>query len=93
MLDERGNIYGTTSSYGLYGAGTAFLLKPPLLSGSSWTYVVLHAFQRSPDGSVPTGALLFGGQGTVLYGLTGDGGTGANCFYGGCGTVYEITPL
>jgi len=31
-------------------------------------------------------------QAGVMYGITQGGGTGTGCNYGGCGTVYELSP-
>jgi hypothetical protein len=90
-FDARGNIYGTTREFGLYGGGTAYLLKPPAVSGGKWTYDVLHQFNLVPDAAAPTGDLSPGKYGKI-YGTAEIGGTGTNCSYGGCGAVFEIQP-
>lgn len=84
VLDEAGNLYGTTTGGGAYGYGTVFKVS------SSEVESVLHSFnQNGTDGASPEGALIIGGNGN-LYGTTNSGG--ANCLPGGCGTVFEITP-
>ena len=54
VLDEKGNLYGTTTyggPYGEYGCGTIFELTP------SGTETILHSFGASGDGSNPYGRL------------------------------------
>ena len=81
-MDTPGNLYGTTSGFGLYGGGTAFELTP---EGGSWRETVLHNFGRGTDGANPYAGLTFDASGN-LYGTTTQGGT-----YG-WGTVFELTP-
>ena len=50
------------------------------------TFSVLHTFSGPPDGSVPTGVLIFDAQ-ENLYGTTQSGG---NCEY--CGTIFKVSP-
>jgi uncharacterized repeat protein (TIGR03803 family) len=71
---------------GNQGCGTIFELMPTVKG--LWTETVLHTFcttMNCPDGSFPTGALVFDSAGN-LYGTTGFGG--AN----GLGTVFELSP-
>jgi hypothetical protein len=68
-----------------------FRVKPSSTLGGKSTFVVLYTFQHAPDAASPDGTLVFGKSGE-LFGLTGSGGFGTNCFYGGCGAVYEIMP-
>jgi uncharacterized repeat protein (TIGR03803 family) len=86
-FDSFGNLYGTTTLGGQYGAGTVFKLSPPAdnASGGHWTETVLHSFGASRDGSTPVGNLIFDSLGNV-YGVTSAGG--AN----GVGAVYEVVP-
>jgi len=87
LLDQAGNIFGTTerggdNEYGLAGAGIAYEL-----SGS--TFRVLHSFCSEPncaDGSLPSSGLVGDANGH-LYG-TASGGGGPY----GTGTVYQLTP-
>jgi uncharacterized repeat protein (TIGR03803 family) len=91
MMDESGNLYGTTrygggnnAACGSGGAGTAFELKP---NGQE---SVLHAFGSGSDGACPVAGLIRDGNGN-LYGTTEYGGGSANCADNlGCGTVFKI---
>jgi uncharacterized repeat protein (TIGR03803 family) len=82
ILDNAGNLYGTTWGGGSNGAGTIFELTP---SGSGWTHAVLYSFQSGSDGENPYGGLIFDSAGN-LYGATSSGGSG------GGGTVFQLTP-
>lgn len=82
VFDKEGNLYGTTLSGGVNGAGTVFRLKPPVKKGGSWTETILHDFDDCAEGCGP-GGLIFG-KGGALYGTTVSGGA-----YGD-GTVYEL---
>ena len=61
-------------------------------AGGGWTEKILHNFNTDrKDGYYPeTAALTIDASGN-LYGTTPLGGTTLTCF-GGCGTVYELTP-
>ena len=83
ILDNAGNLYGTTSAGGEGGNGTVFELTP---SGSGWIEIVLHAFQDASQGTVPYGGLIFDASGN-LYGTTELGGLG-----GYSGSVFELSP-
>jgi len=52
---------------------------------------VLHLFRGHRDGAQPSGGLIADNKGS-LYGGTGGGGTGTQCYDGtmGCGTLYKI---
>jgi uncharacterized repeat protein (TIGR03803 family) len=93
--DQAGNVYGTTAGGGNQnGDGIVFQLSPPGTNGGRWTETVLHDFSVSPDGTEPTGNLVFGKDG-FLYGTTLLGGTDNKCgMYGvlGCGTVFRVAP-
>lgn len=93
VLDDEGNIYGTTL-YGGYvggicgvrkGCGIAFELVAPYRNGSSWAERSLHAFQGQPnDGLGPNGNLVFADG--ALYGTTIGGGTYED------GIVFQLEP-
>ncbi len=84
-FDAQGNLYGTTNQ----GPGTVFKLTH---GAGGWTYTLVHAFQGgSNDGAYPTEAGVTLDANGNLFGTTTGGGGSLNCF-GGCGTVYEITP-
>jgi uncharacterized repeat protein (TIGR03803 family) len=92
VFDAAGNLYGTTSGGGAYGAGTVFELSPEASGG--WTEKILHNFNdNGTDGSTPYGTLILDVSGN-LYGTTVIGGNGA-CSHDltvGCGTVFELSP-
>jgi uncharacterized repeat protein (TIGR03803 family) len=98
-VDSANNLYGTTTWGGIAGrggpcdngnsgCGTVFELSPPK-TGNAWTSTVLYRFTNSPDGSFPTGPLVFDKAGN-LYGTTqyGGGSGGYNTF----GTIFELSP-
>ena len=87
-----GNFYGITYYGGdtsdricaeSNGCGTVFKITP------GGTLTTLHTF-NGKDGSGPYSGIAQGTDGN-FYGTTYDGGTSAACF-GGCGTVFKITP-
>jgi uncharacterized repeat protein (TIGR03803 family) len=70
ILDQAGNLYGTTNLGGRFGSGSVYELSP---SGASWTYRSLHSFFGGADGAGPafgTLAMYNGG----LFGTTEGGG-------------------
>ena len=89
VRDSNGNLYGTTGSGGS-NYGVAYELSE---SGGVWTETVLHTFANT-DGSLPDSALYLDGSGN-LFGTTLEGGvlTGTCKTFGGCGTVFEISPV
>ena len=72
-----GNLYGTSTSGGVYGYGSVFRIAP---DGSGFT--TLHSFLYN-DGAAPTAELLEASDG-MLYGTTSNGGA-----HGG-GTIFRI---
>ena len=83
-FDSAGNLYGTTSSGGLYGGGTVFELMPN--TGGQWTEKILHNFnQNGIDGSYPVAGVIFDAA-SNLYGTAFGGGPG------GQGIVYSLIP-
>jgi len=88
IFDGAGNLYGTTNGGGTQGVGTVFELSPNGHGG--WTETVLYNFSGYPDGAYPYAGLIFDAVGN-LYGTTEYGGTYSKC-YGGCGTVFVLTP-
>jgi uncharacterized repeat protein (TIGR03803 family) len=99
VLDEEGNLYGTTVQGGnssacsvppyFLGCGTVFKLDP------SGTETVLHRFTGGSDGGVPGDGLIQDARGS-LYGTTFQGGafppSCGSAPYAGCGVVFKITP-
>ena len=51
IFDAAGNLYGTTSSGGFYGEGTAFKLTH--ISGCNWTSSVLYQFGKARTAITP----------------------------------------
>jgi uncharacterized repeat protein (TIGR03803 family) len=81
VLDNSGNVYGTTSLGGSYGEGDVYELSQ---SGSGWMLTTLYAFQNGSDGSTPFAAPIFDSAGN-LYG-TAHGGSQLG------GVAFELTP-
>lgn len=89
VFDKAGNLYGSTVDGGNIsacpqpvGCGVVFKLSPA--TRGTWTYSVLHIFNNSPDGALPTGVVL--APNGRLYGTTIGGGTFTY------GTVFEVKP-
>jgi len=87
IIDQAGNLYGTTSlggsgSRGIYG-GVVFKLTP------DGTETILHSFLGGDDGNGPTAPLIADSHGN-LYGTTTLGGSCPSD--NGCGTVFKIAP-
>jgi len=77
VIDAAGNLYGTTSSGGLFGDGTVFKLTP---AGSGWRFNRLYSFSGA-NGSGPDSTLVIGPDGR-LYGTTNGGGVGDGVLFG-----------
>lgn len=86
IVDQAGNLYGTTQSGGSYACGTVFELAPPATSGGAWTETVIYSFLGGHDGCYPVAGLLMDSGGNLL-GTTEYGGA---CFSAGCGTVFRL---
>jgi uncharacterized repeat protein (TIGR03803 family) len=80
-MDRGGNLYGTTS-FGGSGHGTVFKLSR---AGTGWILSTLYTFTGRADGGEPTGAVVFGPDGS-LYGTTSGGGASS------AGTVFNLRP-
>lgn len=86
VMDQGGNLYGTTEYGGTHGDGTVFKLSR-LHSG--WVLNALYDFMGFQDGSDPRAGVTLGPDGAP-YGTTVFGGDGS-CI-GGCGVVYRLRP-
>ncbi len=92
VLDQKGDLYGTTQYGGAHGGGVVFKLTP------EGKYTVLYSFcahgYPCSEGAQPVAGLVFDQKGN-LYGTTLlGGGVTAYCSdvgYG-CGVVFELTP-
>jgi uncharacterized repeat protein (TIGR03803 family) len=80
IIDQAGNLYGTTFMGGASNLGTVFEIS------SSGAETILHSFAGGSDGANPQAGLVMDTSGN-LYGTTEGGGGTANS-----GTVFEITP-
>lgn len=80
ILDQAGNLYGTTFDGGDNGGGTVYELMP---SRQGWTFTTLYSFSGGFGG--PYNDLTWDANGN-LYGITnGDGAFGL-------GSVFKLTP-
>ncbi len=84
IVDDKGNLYGTTSTGGASGNGTVFELNPPKEKGKEWTESVMLSFNGG-DGANPMSGLIFDDSG-ALYGVTFNGG-GYDI-----GVVFKLSP-
>ncbi len=86
VLDQQGNIYGTTPFGGASncseGCGVVYELTP---SNGGWTESILYRFQGGNDGASPFAGLIFDSAGN-LYGTGAYGGANAQ------GVVYKLSP-
>jgi uncharacterized repeat protein (TIGR03803 family) len=80
VLDQAGNLYGTTSFGGTIGGGVAFRLGQ---SKGSWVETVLYDFGEGLAGETPLDGLIFDPPGK-LYGTSSAGS------YPGYGAVFEL---
>jgi uncharacterized repeat protein (TIGR03803 family) len=90
LVDNAGNLYGTTNKGGTAGDGTVYKLEP---SAQGYVYFQLYNFTGGIDGGLPTGSLVMDGAGN-LYGTTPSGGDASQCTTGtvkGCGVVFKIS--
>ena len=88
ILDNKGNLYGTTELGGNDDAGTVFELSPA--SGGGWTEKAFYLYTNSTSGYLPAAGLTMDSQGN-LYGTTSAGGIYARTNVPG-GTVFELIP-
>jgi uncharacterized repeat protein (TIGR03803 family) len=78
--DSLGNLYGTTQSGGVDGAGVVFKLDP------TGRESVLYTFTGGADGGAPQAPVILDAQGN-LYGTTNAGGSSCSC-----GVVFKLDP-
>jgi hypothetical protein len=85
ILDNSGNLNGTTQKGGISGNGTVFKLVAPTTPGGKWTETVLYKFNGGSAASAPYPGRLADKNGN-LYGTTTKGGTVNN------GVACEVQP-
>lgn len=96
VVDQAGNLYGTTSQGGsdpcLLACGTIFKLSVPSSRNGAWKETVLYRFTGGSDGGNPAAGLVRDQAGD-LYGTTYAGGS-VSCPSGvsGCGVIFELSP-
>ena len=78
VLDQEGNLYGTTRYGGITDNGTIFKLQP------DGTLITLHLFAGFPDGEQPFAGLVADAAGN-FYGTTYAGGNAFNF-----GTIFKL---
>jgi uncharacterized repeat protein (TIGR03803 family) len=94
IMDNAGNLYGTTSigGAGSCAAGCGTVFKLTLATGGGYSKTVLYSFTGGSDGGGPDSGLIMDGAGN-LYGTTssgsGDGVTGTTF----AGTVFRLSPV
>jgi uncharacterized repeat protein (TIGR03803 family) len=88
ILDNSGNIYGTTGGGGIHNLGTVYELSPQ--SDGTYSFLILHSFSGS-DGIQPLNGVTFDKAGN-LYGSASGGGRGKSICQEGCGLVFELSP-
>jgi uncharacterized repeat protein (TIGR03803 family) len=81
LIDDAGNLYGTTSYGGVGGCGTVFELTP---AGGGWNFSILYNISGGSGSCGPTAGLIMDAAGN-LYGTTSR--TGAY----GHGAVFKLT--
>lgn len=79
VLDEAGNLYGTTFDGGVNGGGTVYEMSP---SASGWTFTTIYSFVGGYGGPYNKLTLAEGS----IYGFTN--GEGAY----GYGSIFKLTP-
>jgi uncharacterized repeat protein (TIGR03803 family) len=85
ILDQAGNLYGTTANSSPTGKGTVFKIDT-----TGKNYSILHVFSGGDDGATPMGPVVRDKWGN-LYGTTRYGGNlscGKNSE--GCGIVFKL---
>jgi uncharacterized repeat protein (TIGR03803 family) len=91
VLDQAGNLYGTTFAGGTKNAGTVWKLSLVTTGKEkgTWTEKILYSFKGGTiDGAEPTAGVVLDAAGNI-YGTTYNGGKNDGKYPGG-GTVFEL---
>ena len=85
VLDQAGNLYGTTAYGGAKSAGTVYKLTPA--KPGKWTFRILHSFdaENPQEGNDPYGGVVLDPAGNI-YGATSYGGDHKTSQ----GTIFEL---
>jgi uncharacterized repeat protein (TIGR03803 family) len=87
VMDDEGNLYGTTLSGGPNSFGTVFEVSPTGVES------ILHSFPASADDGINPFAGLVRDRNGNLYGTTNVGGAeNTGCAGSGCGVVFQLAP-
>jgi uncharacterized repeat protein (TIGR03803 family) len=93
VFDRAGNLYGTDLAGGPDQIGQVYELTPQ--TNGEWQAKTLYNFdygKNGLNGYYPVGGLVLDSAGN-LYGVAESGGNFSPCQpWGGCGTVFELTP-
>lgn len=84
--DDRGALYGTTSSGGQFLRGAVYTLLPPATPGAVWRERTLYSFTGGNDGMWPHTGVLLDAKRHRIYGTVQNNGK-----YG-LGVVYQLVP-
>jgi uncharacterized repeat protein (TIGR03803 family) len=84
IIDQNGNLFGTTGVTGSKFNGIVFELSPPA-QGEPWTETIIHRFHGTPDGRSPLDRPVMTANG-ALAGTTSRGGVDD------LGIAYSFTP-
>jgi uncharacterized repeat protein (TIGR03803 family) len=63
VLDQFGNLYGTTYEGGVYNHGTVYELTPG--QNGKWTEKILCSFKGLKDGANPVAGIVFDAAGNI----------------------------
>jgi uncharacterized repeat protein (TIGR03803 family) len=90
VLDQAGNLYGTSAWGGANNLGTVYKLTH---KNGSWQESVLYSFPANrAQGSHPWGGVVLDAAGNI-YGTAMTGGLNSTYCQLTCGTVFELSPV
>jgi len=91
-FDDDGAILGTT----VFAPSLVYKLSPPIAPKKAWHESFVRLYKCCTDAVTPYGGIIrdvtgVGGTPGALYGASNRGGATTACF-GGCGTIFMLTP-